>query len=213
MDLNALKSLDLKDLARAPLPIKAVVLAVLFFAILGLGWYLDWSNGMAELDNLRNEEASLREVYAQKKRQAIHYEAYKKRLADIEKSLAALLRQLPNRAEMDALLTDINQAGVGRGLEFELFRPGQEALAEFYATLPVTIKVKGEYHDMAGFVSDVAQLPRIVTLHDVSLTPMAEKADQPSGGGLVMEATLRTYRYLDEAEMEAGKDKKGGGKS
>lgn len=208
MDLNALKNLDLKDLARAPLPIKAVVLAVLFLAIIGLGWYLDWSNGMAELDNLRNEEASLREVYAQKKRQAIHYEAYKKRLADIEKSLAALLRQLPNRAEMDALLTDINQAGVGRGLEFELFRPGQEALSEFYATLPVTIKVKGEYHDMAGFISDVAQLPRIVTLHDLSLAPVTE-----GGSGLVMEATLRTYRYLDEAEMEAGKDKKGGGKS
>lgn len=209
MDLNDLKSLDLKDLARAPLPVKAVVLAVLFFAILGLGYYLDWSNGMAELDGLRNEEASLREVYAQKKRQAIHYEAYKKRLADIEKSLAALLRQLPNRAEMDALLTDINQAGVGRGLEFELFRPGQEALSEFYATLPVTIKVKGEYHDMAGFVSDVAQLPRIVTLHDVSLAPVGE-----GGGGLIMEATLRTYRYLDESEMaasqEAGKGKAGG---
>ena len=207
MDLNAFKSLDLGEFARAPLPVKAVVLTGLFFVILGLGWYLVWSNGLAELDNLRNEEASLREVYAQKKRQAIHYEAYKKRLADIEKSLAALLRQLPNRAEMDALLTDINQAGVGRGLEFELFRPGQEVRAEFYATRPITIKVKGEYHDLAGFVSDVAQLPRIVTLHDLSLAPVGE------GGGLVMEATLRTYRYLDEAEMEAGEGKKGGDKS
>lgn len=199
MDINDLKSLDLKDIARAPAPVKAVVLAVLFLAIVGLGYYLVWSDGMAEVDRLRAEEASLREVYAQKKRQAIHYEAYKKRLEDIEKSLAALLRQLPNKSEMDALLTDINQVGVGRGLEFELFRPGAEAPADFYATLPVTIKVKGEYHDMAGFVSDVAQLPRIVTLHDVSLTPVAE------GGGLVMDATVRTYRYLDEVEQESAK--------
>ncbi len=199
MDINDLKSLDLKDIARAPAPVKAVVLAVLFLAIVGLGYYLDWSDGMSEVDRLRAEEASLREVYAQKKRQAIHYEAYKKRLEDIEKSLAALLRQLPNKSEMDALLTDINQVGVGRGLEFELFRPGAEAPADFYATLPVTIKVKGEYHDMAGFVSDVAQLPRIVTLHDVSLTPVAE------GGGLVMDATVRTYRYLDEVEQESAK--------
>lgn len=208
VDLNALKSLDLKDLARAPLLVKVVVMVLLFFAILGFGWFLYLSNDLAELDNLRNEEISLREVYAQKKRQAIHYEAYKRRLADIEKSLAALLRQLPNRAEMDALLTDINQAGVGRGLEFELFRPGQEALAEFYATLPVTIKVKGGYHDLASFVSDVAHLPRIVTLHDVSLTQVEE-----GGSGLIMEATLRTYRYLDEAEIKAVKDEKEGGKS
>jgi len=206
MDLNDLKSLDLKDIARAPAPVKAVVLAALFLAIIGLGYYRVWSEGMAEVDRLRGEEASLREVYAQKKRQAIHYEAYKKRFEDIEKSLAALLRQLPDKSEMDALLTDINQAGVGRGLEFELFRPGIEAPADFYATLPVSIKVKGEYHDMAGFVSDVAQLPRIVTLHDVSLTPLAE------GGGLVMDATVRTYRYLDEAEQEEAEKDKGGKK-
>ena len=204
MELNDLKSLDPKDIARAPAPVKAVVLAVLFLAIVGLGYFRVWSEGMAEVDRLQGEEESLKEVYAQKKRQAIHYEAYKKRLDDIEKSLAALLRQLPNKSEMDALLTDINQAGVGRGLEFELFRPGIEASADFYATLPVSIRVKGEYHDMAGFVSDVAQLPRIVTLHDVSLTPLAE------GGGLVMDATVQTYRYLDEAEQEAAeKDKEG----
>lgn len=206
MDINDLKSLDLKDIARAPAPVKAVVLVVLFLAIVALGYYLDWSHGLAEVDRLRAEEASLREVYAQKKRQAIHYDAYKKRLEDIEKSLAALLRQLPNKSEMDALLTDINQVGVGRGLEFELFRPELEAPADFYATLPVTIKVKGEYHDMAGFVSDLAQLPRIVTLHDVSLTPVAE------GGGLVMDATVRTYRYLDEAEQESAKGGKEGQK-
>ncbi|MCS6785792.1 MAG: type 4a pilus biogenesis protein PilO [Thiobacillaceae bacterium] len=203
MDLNELRSLDVKDLARAPLPVRLVALVLLFLAVVGVGYYLVWADGMAEVERLRNEEADLRETYAQKRRQAIHYEAYKMRLADLERSLATLLRQLPNKAEMDALLTDINQAGVGRGLEFELFRPGQEALADFYVTLPVTVRVKGDYHDMAGFVSDLAQMPRIVTLHDVSLNPVSE------GSGLVMEATLRTYRYLDEAELEAaGKDKK-----
>ncbi len=204
MDLNDLKSLDLKDIARAPAPAKAVVLMVLFLAIVGLGYYLIWLDGMAEVDRLQGEEVSLKEVYAQKKRQAINYEAYKKRLEDTEKTLAALLRKLPNKSEMDALLTDINQAGVKRGLKFELFRPGTEVPADFYATLPVSIKVKGGYHDIAGFVSDLAQLPRIVTLHDVSLTPVAE------GDGLVMEATLQTYRYLDEAEQKAAdKDKEG----
>ena len=204
MDLNDLKSLDLKDIARAPAPAKAVVLMVLFLAIVGLGYYLIWLDGMAEVDRLQGEEVSLKEVYAQKKRQAINYEAYKKRLEDTEKTLAALLRKLPNKSEMDALLTDINQAGVKRGLKFELLRPGTEVPADFYATLPVSIKVKGGYHDIAGFVSDLAQLPRIVTLHDVSLTPVAE------GDGLVMEATLQTYRYLDEAEQKAAdKDKEG----
>lgn len=206
MDINALKSLDLKDIASAPAPVKAVVLSILFLAIVGLGYYLDWAEGMAEVERLRGEEASLRQVYAEKKRQAIHYEAYKKRLEDIEKSLAALLRQLPDKSEIDALLTDINQVGVGRGLEFELFRPSAEAPAGFYATLPVTIKVKGEYHDIAGFVSDVAQLPRIVTLHDLSLTPLGE------GKGLVMEATLKTYRYLDAAEQKTATEGGKGGR-
>lgn len=201
MNLSAdLSSLDLKDIARAPASIKAVVLAVLFLLIVGLGYYLDWSGGLAEVDRLRAEEASLREVYAQKKRQAIHYEAYKQRLKDIEHALAALLRQLPNKAEMDALLTDINQAGVGRGLEFDLFRPSTETMSDFYVMMPVTIKVNGSYHDIAGFVSDVARLSRIVTMHDISLTPTKE-------GQLTMEATLRTYRYLEEGEA-AGKDKK-----
>ena len=205
MDFPDLKSIDLKDLARASAPVKAVLLGVLFLVIIGLGYYLDWSGGMEDLDKLRNEEKGLRETFTQKKRQAIHYEAYKQRLKDIEQSLAALLKQLPNKAEMDALLTDINQAGVGRGLEFDLFRPGSEGKADFYATLPVTIKVKGNYHDVAGFVSDIAQLPRIVTVHDISLAPIKE-------GDLAMDATLRTYRYLEEDEGGPRKDDNKGGK-
>ncbi len=194
MDLSELQSLDLKDLARASLPVKAVAVAVLFGAIVALGYYLDWSDSLDEVDKLRGEETTLREAYTQKKRQAYHYAAYKQRLTDIEQSLSALLKQLPNKAEMDALLTDINQVGIGRGLQFDLFRPGQEAPADFYATLPVSIRVTGSYHDVAGFVSDVAHLPRIVTVHDTSLTPNKD-------GVLSMDATLRTYRYLEESEM------------
>ena len=151
------------------------------------------------------EEQSLRDAYTSKKALAFNYAAYKQRLADVEQSLASLLRQLPNRSEMDALLTDINQAGVGHGLDFELFRPGSESMAEFYATLPVAIKVTGRYHDIASFVGDLSKLPRIVTLHDVSLAPVKE-------GILNMDARIQTYRYLDENELAAAKKQQGGNK-
>jgi type IV pilus assembly protein PilO len=133
-----------------------------------------------------------------------HYEAYKRRLVEVEHSLAAMLRQLPDRSQMDALLADINQVGVGRGLEFDLFRPGSETPAEFYATLPVSIKVSGSYHDIGGFVSDLAKMPRIVTLHDVSLTTAKDSV-------LSMDARIQTYRYLDENEIAAVKKQKQGG--
>jgi type IV pilus assembly protein PilO len=146
------------------------------------------------LEAARREEQSLRDTFTIKKGQAFHYEAYKRRLSEIEQSLASLLRQLPDRSQMDALLTDINQVGVGRGLEFELFRPGAETLSDFYATLPVSIKVMGNYHDIGRFVNDLAKLPRIVTLHDVVLNPGKDK-----DSGLTMDARIQTYRYLDEA--------------
>lgn len=200
MNLSDLNNLDFKDLARAPLPVKAVVLGILFLLIIALGWYLDWSKGFTELESLRNEEQSLRDAFVVKKRQAYHYATYKQRLAETEQSLSALLRQLPNKSEMDALLTDINQVGVGRGLEFELFRPEVEAFTDFYATLPVTIKVTGGYHDIAGFISDLARLPRIVTVHNVSLAPGKDNI-------LTLDTTLHTYRYLDDSELNAQANK------
>lgn len=196
MNLSDLNNLDFKDLSRAPLAVKAVVLGLIFLAIIGVGYYLDWSKRLGELDALRKEEVSLRDLFAQKKRQAYHYATYKQRLAETEQSLSALLKQLPNKSEMDALLTDINQVGVGRGLDFDLFRPEVEAFTDFYATLPVSIKVVGGYHDIAGFISDLAQLPRIVTVHNVALAPEKD-------GRLSMNATLHTYRYLDEDELNA----------
>jgi len=205
MNLSDLNNIDLKDIANTPLAVRALVLAALFVAMLAGGWYLLWADSLKQLNALRQEEQTLRDGYAAKKTQAYHYAAYKQRLTDVEQSLASLLRQLPNRSEMDALLTDINQAGVGHGLDFELFRPGNESMAEFYATLPVSIKVTGRYHDIASFVSDLAKLPRIVTLHDIALMPAKE-------GTLNMDARIQTYRYLDENELAAAKKPQGGKK-
>lgn len=206
MNLSDLNNLDLKDIAAAPAPVRALILVLLFVAVLVAGWFLVWSDALHNLESAQREEQSLRDTFTVKKGQAIHYEAYKRRLAEIEQSLAALLRQLPDRSQMDALLTDINQVGVGRGLEFELFRPGAETLADFYATLPVAIKVSGGYHDIGWFANDLAKLPRIVTLHDVVLTPAKD-------GNLTMEARIQTYRYLDEKELaEVKKQKMGAAK-
>jgi type IV pilus assembly protein PilO len=140
------------------------------------------------------EEGKLREAYASKKAKAVNLELYVQQLREIEQSFGALLKQLPNKSEMDALLTDINQAGLGRGLQFELFKPAaQERLADFYAELPISVKVTGTYHDMGAFASDVAQLPRIVTLNDVVIAN--------DKGTLTMDAVAKTFRYLDEDEV------------
>lgn len=205
MNFSDLNNLDLKDIVSAPAPIRAVVLVLMFVAIVALGWYFIWKDALVQLEGKQQEEQTLRTSFVSKKTQAFHYDAYKRRLSEIEKSLASMLRQLPNRSEMDALLTDINQVGVGRGLSFDLFKPGAETPADFYATLPVDIKVVGGYPDIGGFVSDLAKLPRIVTLHDISLAPLKD------GTVLNMTARVQTYRYLDDAEMAARKkqDKKG----
>ncbi len=142
----------------------------------------------------QDEEAKLRVSYSEKKAKAVNLELYVQQLKEIEQAFGALLKQLPNKSEMDALLTDINQAGLGRGLQFELFRPAtRERIAEFYAELPITVKVTGTYHDMGAFASDVAQLPRIVTLNDIGIVN--------DKGTLVMDATAKTFRYLDEDEI------------
>ncbi|MFA5083571.1 MAG: type 4a pilus biogenesis protein PilO [Hydrogenophilaceae bacterium] len=202
--MSDFNNLDISDLVQAPAAVKAVVAGFIVIVILAVGYYMDWSSGIDGLKAAQAEELRLRDSYTGKKRQAINYEVYKQRLADTEKALSALLKQLPNKSEMDNLLTDVNQIGIGRGLEFDLFRPGNEAKTDFYATLPVTIKVNGNYHDLGNFVSDVAKLPRVVTIHDINLAP-ASKSSR-----IVMDATVRTYRYLDESEMPA-KNKVGGG--
>ncbi len=214
MNFSDINNLELKDIVSAPAPVRAIVMLVVLVVILVAGWFLVWSDSMEALKKARAEEQVLRESYTVKKGQAFHYEAYKRRLAEIEQSLASMLKQLPDRSEMDALLTDINQVGVGRGLEFELFRPGAEVPADFYATVPVAVKVTGSYHDIAGFISDLAKLPRIVTVHDMAMVPIPNNSKdnkEVTDTNLRLEARVETYRYLDEGELAAKKKQKTGG--
>ncbi|MBC2729603.1 type 4a pilus biogenesis protein PilO [Thiobacillus sp.] len=200
MTLDELNKLDLKTLADWPLPTKLVALAFLCVAIVLAGWWFDWRGGMETLDTAKQKETELRSVFTTKKNQAINLDAYKKQLADIEQAFGALLKQLPNKQEMDALITDVNQAGLGRGLQFDLFRPQAETVSEFYAETPIQVKVTGGYHDIAAFVSDVSKLPRIVTLQDISMQPTKD-------GVLNMDAIVKTYRYLDDDEVISRKQK------
>lgn len=195
MRLDEIRRLKPKDIASWPLVPRITALAFLLLALLGAGYWFIWQHQLDELDAAKQKEEELRTTFLEKKKKAINLDAYRKQLADIEQSFGALLKQLPNRSEMDALLTDINQAGLGRGLQFELFRPAsQEVTSDFYAELPITLKVSGNYHDIGAFASDVAQLPRIVTLNDMAISAGKD-------GTLTMDAVAKTYRYLDEEEV------------
>ena len=197
MNLDELKSLNPRDIGSWPMVPKIGVLLALFLAVVFAGYWLDWRDQLNQLDAAKREEASLRETFLSKKQQAINLDTYRQQLQEIDQSFGALLKQLPNKSEMDALLVDINQAGLGRGLEFELFKPAQsETKSGFYAELPVTIKVTGGYHDLGHFASDIAQMPRIVTLNDVKIIGNKD-------GTLTMDAVAKTYRYLDESEVAA----------
>jgi type IV pilus assembly protein PilO len=198
MTLDDINKLDLKTLADWPLPTKLVALALLCAAIVLAGWWFDWRGGMEALDTAKQKETELRGVFTTKKNQAVNLEAYKKQLADIEQAFGALLKQLPNKQEMDALITDVNQAGLGRGLQFDLFKPEAETVSEFYAETPIRVKVTGGYHDVAAFVSDISKLSRIVTLQDIAMDPAKD-------GVLNMDAVVKTYRYLDDEEVIARK--------
>lgn len=201
MNINEINKLDLKTLADWPLPSKLGALGILVVLIIVAGWWFDWRTGLTELDAAKQQEGELRSTFTTKKIQAINLETYKKQLVDIDQAFGALLKQLPNKQEMDALITDVNQAGLGRGLQFDLFKPEAESIAEFYAETPIKVKVTGGYHDIAAFVSDISKLSRIVTLQDISMEPAKD-------GVLNMDATVKTYRYLDDEEMIAQKQAK-----
>jgi len=213
--IDDLKTLDTKQPGNWPWAIKIGAFVIIFVLIQVAGWFLLWQAQTEEIERGRSEVTKLKDVFLEKKKLAVNLEAYKQQRAEIEQAFGALLKQLPNKSEMDALLIDINQAGLGRGLAFELFKPAsQENFTEFYAELPVNIKVTGQYHDLGAFASDVAKMPRIVLLTDL-------KIDPPKDGILSMEAVAKTYRYLDEEEVakqrkttkdKAAKGGKAGGK-
>jgi type IV pilus assembly protein PilO len=207
MTLDDFRRLNFREVGKWTWAPKIVVLALILLFIVALGAFLDWKDQWESLQTAEQEEVKLREQFAQKKAKAINYDLYVQQLAEVEQSFGALVKQLPNRSEIDALLTDINQAGLGRGLQFDLFRPApQERMADFYAELPINIKITGNYHDIGAFASDVAALPRIVTLNDVAISN--------DKGTLSMDAVAKTFRYLDEEEIakqraaaKAAKDK------
>ncbi|MBU0594477.1 MAG: type 4a pilus biogenesis protein PilO [Pseudomonadota bacterium] len=199
MNLDELKTLNLQDIGGWPVLPKILALVALLLAVVFAGYWFDWRGELERLEVVRQEESKLRETFLSKKKQAINLDTYRQQLKEIDQSFGALLKQLPNKSEMDALLVDINQAGLGRGLEFELFKPAaSEIMSEFYAQLPVTIKVTGEYHDLGNFASDISQMPRIVTLNDIKISAAKD-------GRLTMDGVARTYRYLDEEEVNAQK--------
>lgn len=202
MTLDELNQLDFKTMPDWPMPTKLVVMGLLALLVVVAGWWFLWRDQLVTLETAQQQEQQLRSVFVEKKNQAVNLSAYRQQLADIKEAFGALLKQLPNKQEMDDLITDINQAGLGRGLQFELFRPGAESKTEFYAETPITVKVTGGYHDIAAFASDVAKLSRIVTIQNIALTPAGD-------GVLGMDAVVKTYRYLDDDETGAA-GKKGG---
>jgi type IV pilus assembly protein PilO len=160
------------------------------------GWFGLWSGQKEQLEQLQAEEIKLKEEYRSKLQQAINLDELRKQREQVSQFVLTLEKQLPSKSEMDALLSDINQAGVGRGLDFELFRPGQTNVREYYAELPIAVKLSGKYHDLGAFASDIANLPRIVTLNNLNVTTAR-------AGGLTLDATAKTYRYLDPEELAA----------
>jgi len=211
MKLEDFNNIDIKNAGNLPMPVKAVLLAVVFVLLLALGYYFLLSPALDTLDQEKSKEQQLRDVFLAKKSQAINLEAYRAQMVEIEKTFGALLRQLPDKSQIDGLLTDINQAGLSRGLEFELFKPGSETQAEFYAEMPIAIKVVGTYHDLGAFASDISRLSRIVTISNVAVVPQGSGKDSKpadakaagAGNMLVMEAVAKTYRYLDAEEIAA----------
>lgn len=202
MKLEDFNNIDFKNAGSLPMPVKLVLLGFLFLILVGLGYWFLWNPQIDEFSQAEAKEQELRQVFATKKGQAIKIEAYKQQMIDIEKTFGALLKQLPDKSQMDGLLTDINQAGLGRGLEFELFKPGQETVADFYAEMPIQIRIKGSYHDVGAFATDISKLSRIVTLNDMAIAPLNKDSKD---GVLIMDAVAKTYRYLDSSEIAAKK--------
>lgn len=218
LDLNSVfaqaqqqfRGLNPNEPGQWPLLPKLATFAAVVVAVVAVGWFTLLTDKHDELEAERNREPALRADYRGKLAQAVNLEELRKQKIQVQEYVTQLEKQLPGKAEMDALLSDINQAGLGRGLQFELFKPGQVAVRDYYAELPISIKVTGRYHDIGSFAADIANLSRIVTLHDLQITPA-----QGGGGTLVMDALTRTYRYLDQSEIDAQRQaqaaaKKGG---
>jgi type IV pilus assembly protein PilO len=199
--LEQFKYLNPQNPGSWPVLPKLLALIATLGVLVAAGYFLDSQGQMEDLDNGAQLEVKLKDEYKEKKQLAINLDLHRQQLREIDSSFGALLKQLPNKSQMDALLVDINQAGLGRGLQFELFKPAPaETMKDFYAELPVTVKVVGGYHDMGQFASDIAQLSRIVTLNDISISIPGKDGTQ-----LSMDTTAKTFRYLDDEEVSKQK--------
>jgi type IV pilus assembly protein PilO len=195
--LEEIKSINPKTPGSWPWLVKISAFAMIFIVAVLAGAVFDWQGQWDALTAVRQEEGKLKETFLSKKKEAVNLDIIKKQLTETQQSFGALLKQLPNKSEMDALLTDINQAGLGRGLQFDLFRPGAEVVTGVFAEQAIAVKVTGSYDDIGKFSSDISQLPRIVTLNEISLVGV--------GGQLALDTMAKTYRYLDEEELSAQK--------
>jgi len=194
MKFPAINSIDLKTLARAPAPVKAGAIALLCAALAGSGYYFDTHKQLQLMKQTEAAELELRQTFEVKQKMAANLELYKGQLEDMRRSFGAMLRQLPSKTEVPSLIVDISQTGLASGLEIDLFKPGSELRKDFYAEKPIQLRVRGEYHEFGKFASGIAALPRIVTLHNIALSPGKD------GALMTMEATAKTYRYLEDGE-------------
>jgi type IV pilus assembly protein PilO len=206
--IDELRALDPRDPGRWPFAVRAAAVGICFVAIaIALIYVFVWQDRMPELQSREDQEQQLRNEFRSKHSKAVNLAIYKQQLSDIEKSFGALLRQLPSKTEVPNLLVDISQTGLAAALEEKLFQPGQEVKKDFYAELPIHIQLTGSYHEFGAFVSGIAALPRIVTLHDIQITPIS-KDKTASYDQLQLDLTAKTYRYLDDDEIAAAEAEK-----
>ncbi|WP_300336727.1 type 4a pilus biogenesis protein PilO [Accumulibacter sp.] len=199
--LRDFQNLNPKDPGAWPLAPRLTVLIGLFLVVLVAGWWFVWVDELDSLTSKQQEELKLKDQYVAKKKQAVNLDLYVQQLDEIDRSFGALLKQLPNKSEVEALLVEINQAGMGRGLQFDLFKPGGEQVKDFYAELPINVRLTGTYHDFGAFAGDIGKLSRIVTLNNIAIVANPQSKD----GTLVMDAITKTFRYLDADELAAKK--------
>jgi len=209
MDLNQLNELDFNNIGDWPGPVKAVAIALLCGALAGGWYYYDRKDQVSQLQTTEQKEPKLRASFEAKQRKAANLNAYRHQLEEMKESFGAMLRQLPDKTEVAALLVDVSQTGLAAGLDFELFQPSGEHLKDFYAELPIQVRVTGQYHEFGRFISGLAALPRIVTIHNINIGSHGKKAAKGVAERLTMSATVKTYRYLDEPGGGAPKHKRG----
>ena len=197
--IDDLRGLDTDDPGRWPLPFRVAAVAIAFVAVVAIGvYYFVWLDDKPLLDREKRKETELKAAFEDRQRKAANFDAYRTQLAEIERDFGAMLRQLPGKTEVPSLLVDISQTGLGAGLEEKLFQPTGEVQKDFYAELPIKLRYTGSYHELGKFVSGIAALPRIVTLHDIDIKP----AEKDSTSSLMLEVTAKTYRYLEETGTE-----------